>query len=159
MVAHGLSSAGLFLAFGFMYQRLQSREMSSFGGVAKSMPILTTFFVLFGLSNIGLPGTGGFVGEIMVIMASFHVSMWLALAASLTLVLSASYTLWMIKQVFYGRITNIILLETADIDLQEAFVLSLLALGVLILGCYPEILISYTHQSCLDLIETTIGHH
>lgn len=159
MVAHAFSSAGMFLAFGFIYQRIHTRDIRAFGGLAKTMPILSTLFILFCLSNLGLPGTGGFVGEIMVIMASFQASPFLAITTSITLVLSAAYTLWMVKRVFYGRITNTDLLVLKDIDWLETSVLVLLAAGVLILGLNPNPLVTFTHQSCVDIMDATINQH
>lgn len=157
MVAHAFSSGGLFLAFGLIYHRLHTRNISDFGGLAKVMPKMTTLFVVFALSNLGLPGTGGFVGEMLVIIASYQVHIGLAVATASTVVLSAAYTLWMIKRVCYGRITNTDMLMIEDIKGRETFVLGVLALLVLWVGLYPAGWAHLLAQSCQDIMEISLG--
>ena len=157
MIAHAFSSGGLFLAFGIMYRKIHSRQIQDYGGLASSMPILTVLFLIFAMSNLGLPGTGGFVGELMVILASYQSHMLLALAASVTLVLSAAYTLWMVKRVFYGPIHNPALAQVEDIGAVETCVLGVFALAVIALGLYPNALIALTAQSCQDVIFLALG--
>ncbi|HJL53188.1 MAG TPA: NADH-quinone oxidoreductase subunit M, partial [Arenicellales bacterium] len=106
MISHGFISGALFLCVGVLYDRMHSREIDSYGGVANTMPVFSMFLVFFAMSNAGLPGTSGFVGEFLVILGSFRVNGWYAAVAGLTLVLGAAYTLWMIKRVVYGEITN-----------------------------------------------------
>ena len=156
MIAHAFSSGGLFLAFGLIYRRLHTRNITDFGGLAKAMPKMTAVFMLFALSNLGLPGTGGFVGEVLVILASYHVHLGLALATASTVVLSAAYTLWMIKRVFYGRITNTDILLVEDIHGRETWVLALLALMVLWVGLYPMGWAHLLEQSCRDIMEISL---
>ncbi len=156
MVAHAFSSGGLFLAFGLIYQRLHTRNISDFGGLAKVMPKMTALFVVFALSNLGLPGTGGFVGEMLVIIASYQVHLGLALATASTVVLSAAYTLWMIKRVCYGRITNTDMLLIEDIKGRETFVLGVLTLLVLWVGLFPGGWAHLLAQSCQDIMEISL---
>src|SRR3984885_2672425 len=108
MVAHAFGSGAMFLGVGLIAERFynHSRLIKDYGGIANTMPIFAAFFMLFAMSNVGLPGTAGFVGEFMVIMSAFQTHFWIAAFAALTLVLSASYTLWMYKRVFFGPIAN-----------------------------------------------------
>ena len=106
MISHGLISGALFLCVGVMYDRMHSREISAYGGVINTMPKFAAFMVLFALANTGLPGTSGFVGEFLVILASFKANFWYALLAATTLVLGAAYTLWLVKRVVFGPVAN-----------------------------------------------------
>ena len=108
MVAHAFGSGAMFLGVGMLADRFynHSRLIKDYGGVANTMPVFAAFFMLFAMSNVGLPGTAGFVGEFMVIMSAFQAHFWVAFFASLTLILSASYTLWMYKRVFFGPVAN-----------------------------------------------------
>ena len=146
MIAHAFSSGALFLAFGMLYQRCHTREINGFGGIAKAMPIFTAMFVAFCMSNIGLPGTAGFVGEFMVILASIKASPVIGVLTASTVVLSASYTLWMVKRVFYGPCNQT--METlSDISITERSSLTLLLLALLCLGIYPKPLMQVMHHS------------
>jgi len=137
MVSHGFISAALFLCVGVMYDRVHSREIADYGGVVHTMPKFAGFMVLFAMANAGLPATSGFVGEFMVIVASFNASVWIAGLAALTLITGAAYTLWMVKRVIYGPVGNDKVAALADLDRREFLILALLALGVLILGLWP----------------------
>ena len=106
MISHGLISGALFLCVGVLYDRVHSRQIADYGGVANTMPVFAAFMVLFAMANAGLPGTSGFVGEFMVIIASFKANFWFAFLAATTLVLGAAYTLWMVKRVVYGEVAN-----------------------------------------------------
>jgi NADH-quinone oxidoreductase subunit M len=141
MVSHGLISGALFLCVGVLYDRMHSREISAYGGVANTMPVFAAFFVLFAMANAGLPGTSGFIGEFLVILASFKASFWYALLAGTTLVLGAAYTLWMVRRVLYGEVANEQVAALADVDRREFLVLGILALAVLLLGLWPAPLI------------------
>ena len=103
MISHGLISGAMFLCVGVMYDRMHSRQIADYGGVANTMPVFAAFMVLFSMANAGLPGTSGFVGEFMVIIASFKANFWFAFLAATTLILGAAYTLWMVKRVLYGE--------------------------------------------------------
>ena len=141
MVSHGLISGALFLCVGVLYERMHSREISAYGGVANTMPVLAAFLVLFAMANAGLPGTSGFVGEFLVILASFKASFWYAALAATTLILGAAYTLWMVKRVLYGEVANERVAALTDIGRREFLVLGILALAVLLLGLWPAPLI------------------
>ncbi len=156
MISHGFISGALFLCVGVLYDRLHSRQISSYGGVANTMPRFAMFAVLFAMANAGLPGTSGFVGEFMVILSSYQANFWIAFLAATTLILGAAYTLWMIKRVIYGVIPED-KLETvgrlSDINARETFILLILAIAVLFFGIWPEPLQNVMHVSVVNLIE------
>ncbi len=148
MVSHGLISGALFLCVGVLYDRVHSRQIADYGGVANTMPVFAAFMVLFAMANAGLPGTSGFVGEFMVIIASFKANFWFAFLAATTLVLGAAYTLWMIKRVVYGEVANDNVAQLQDVNAREFVVLAILAASVLLLGLWPAPLV--------DMMNTTI---
>jgi len=150
MVSHGLISGAMFLCVGVMYDRLHSREIASYGGVINRMPIFGAFMVLFAMANAGLPGTSGFVGEFLVIIASFKANFWYAFLAATTLILGAAYTLWLVKRVLFGPIANDGVAELDDLNPREFLVLGVLAVGVLLLGVWPAPL--------LELMQATVAH-
>ena len=150
MISHGLISGALFLCVGVLYDRLHSRDIGAYGGVANTMPIFSALMVLFALANAGLPGTSGFVGEFLVIIGSFHASFWLAFSAATILILGAAYTLWLIKRVIFGEVANDGVAALEDIGSREFFILAVLAIAVLLLGVWPAPLI--------DVMEQTLGH-
>jgi NADH-quinone oxidoreductase subunit M len=155
MISHGLVSGAMFLCVGVLYDRVHSRKIADYGGVANTMPVFASFMVLFAMANAGLPGTSGFVGEFMVIVASFKANAWFAFFAATTLVLGAAYTLWMIKRVVYGEVGNKNVAALQDLNRREFFVLGVLALSVLLVGLWPAPLIdmmSYTVDQLLDQI-------
>jgi NADH-quinone oxidoreductase subunit M len=158
MIAHAFGSGAMFLGIGLLADRFynHSRLIKDYGGVANTMPIFAAFFMLFAMSNVGLPGTAGFVGEFMVIMSAFQTHFWIALTASLTLILSASYTLWMYKRVFFGPIANQHVATFQDISWTEKTNYLLLAIGVLILGLYPQPLITVLDASIQHLLTQSI---
>ena len=153
MISHGFISGALFLCVGVLYDRMHSREIDSYGGVANTMPVFSMFLVFFAMSNAGLPGTSGFVGEFLVILGSFRVNGWYAAVAGLTLVLGAAYTLWMIKRVVYGEITNEKVKALVDVNGREQVVLGVLAVCVLGLGVYPMPLLEVMHSTVENLLE------
>jgi NADH-quinone oxidoreductase subunit M len=153
MISHGFISGAMFLCVGVLYDRMHSRSIADYGGVVNTMPIFATFFVLFAMANAGLPGTSGFVGEFMVILASFEASFWYALLAATILVLGAAYTLWMIKRVVFGAIANEHVAALSDVNAREFLILGLLALMVLWLGIWPAPLLDVMHASVANLLE------
>ena len=156
MISHGFISAAMFLVVGVLYDRLHSREISTYGGVINSMPKFTGFAVLFAMANAGLPGTSGFVGEFMVILAALRANIWYAVLAATTLIVGAAYTLWMVKRVFWGPITNPAVENLNDINGREFFVLAILALAVLIMGLYPQPVIEAMHSSIEHLLNQAL---
>jgi len=147
MISHGFISAGMFLCVGVLYDRVHSREIADYGGVANKMPIFTAFVVLFAMANSGLPGTCGFVGEFMVILASVKHNFWVAVVAATTLIFGASYTLWMVKRVFYGSVANDKVGTVSDINKSEFLLLAVLALFTIGLGVYPQAITEMTQST------------
>ena len=153
MISHGLISGALFLCVGVLYDRVHSRQIADYGGVANTMPVFASFMVLFAMANAGLPGTSGFVGEFMVIIASFKANFWFAVLAASILVLGAAYTLWMIKRVIYGEVANDDVAELKDLNQREFIVLGLLASAVLLIGLWPGPLVDMMSVTIDQLVE------
>jgi len=153
MVSHGLISGALFLCIGVMYDRLHSREISAYGGVINSMPKFGAFMVLFALANCGLPGTSGFVGEFLVILAAYKANFWYALLAATTLILGAAYTLWLVKRVIFGPIANDNVAAMPDLNGREFTVLAVLAVAVLLVGLWPAPLVQTMEASIQHLLQ------
>ncbi len=140
MISHGFISAAMFLCVGVLYDRVHSREISAYGGVVNTMPVFAGFAVLFAMANSGLPGTSGFVGEFMVILAAVKFNFWVAFFAATTLIFGAAYTLWMTKRVFFGAIANHHVAELSDLNKREFLILAVLALLTIGFGLYPQAL-------------------
>ncbi|MFM7506989.1 MAG: NADH-quinone oxidoreductase subunit M, partial [Rubrivivax sp.] len=138
MISHGFVSGAMFLCIGVLYDRVHSREIASYGGVANTMPVFSAFAVLFAMANCGLPGTAGFVGEWMVILGAVQYNFWIGLLAATTLVFGAAYTLWMVKRVYFGDVANDDVKALADINGREFLMLAILAVAVLWMGLYPK---------------------
>ncbi len=138
MISHGFISAALFLAVGVLYDRVHSRRISDYGGVANTMPVFAAFFVFFAMANSGLPGTSGFVGEFFVVLGTIKVSFWWAFLAATTLIFGAAYTLWMTKRVIYGEVANQNVAQLKDVGQREIAFLAILAAAVLWMGLYPK---------------------
>lgn len=155
MISHGFVSAAMFFCIGVMYDRLHSRKIADYGGVANRMPIFASFFMLFAMANAGLPGTSGFVGEFMVILGAMQVHFWVAAAAATTLIFGAAYTLWMYKRVIFGEVSNKHVDDLHDVNWREFVVLAILALAVLGMGLCPRLFGDLLHESVNDLIRAT----
>jgi len=153
MVSHGLVSGAMFLCVGVLYDRVHSRQIADYGGVANTMPTFAAFMVLFAMANAGLPGTSGFVGEFMVIIASFKANFWYAFVAATTLILGAAYTLWMVKRVIYGDVANKNVAELQDLNGREFVVLGILAVAVLLVGLWPAPLVDMMSVSVEQLVD------
>ncbi|MCK9530362.1 MAG: NADH-quinone oxidoreductase subunit M [Gammaproteobacteria bacterium] len=153
MVSHGLVSGAMFLSVGVLYDRLHSRAIADYGGVANVMPVFAGFMVLFAMANAGLPGTSGFVGEFMVILSAFKADFWYAFLAATTLIIGAAYTLWMIKRVVFGPIGSDAVAALKDVNGREFLFLAVLAVGVLLLGLWPNPLLEVMHASVQNLVE------
>jgi len=153
MISHGLISGALFLCIGVMYDRLHSREIGAYGGVINVMPKFGAFMVLFALANSGLPGTSGFVGEFLVILAAYKANFWYAFLAATTLVLGAAYTLWLVKRVIFGPVANDQVAAMKDLNGREFLVLAVLALAVLLLGLWPAPLVHTMEASVQHLLQ------
>lgn len=153
MISHGFVSGAMFLSVGVLYDRMHSRQIGDYGGVANTMPAFAAFMMLFAMANAGLPGTSGFVGEFMVILSAFHADFWIAFLAASTLILGAAYTLWMVKRVVYGKIGNDQVAALKDIGGREFSMLAVMALFVLAMGIYPKPVVDVLHVSVANLLE------
>jgi NADH-quinone oxidoreductase subunit M len=156
MISHGLISGALFLCIGVLYDRMHTREISAYGGVVNVMPKFAALAVLFALANSGLPGTSGFIGEFLVILASFKASFWFALLAATILVLGAAFNLWLIKRVIFGPVANDQVAALQDLNGREFLVLGVLALTVLLLGIWPAPLLNMMEASVQHLLQQLV---
>ncbi|RRN57330.1 NADH-quinone oxidoreductase subunit M [Pseudoxanthomonas sp. SGNA-20] len=150
MISHGFVSGAMFSCIGVLYDRMHTRRIADYGGVANVMPWFATFAMLFFMANAGLPGTSGFVGEFMVVLASFQKHPVVALLAATTLITAAAYTLWLYRRVFFGEVANAHVAELKDINAREVLVLGVFAAGTLLFGLWPKPL--------TDLMEPSIAH-
>ena len=152
MISHGLISAALFLCVGVMYDRLHTRLISGYRGVVNSMPKFATLMVFFVLANAAVPGTSGFVGEFTIILASFRINLWVAFFAAITLIIGASYSLWLIKRVIFGKPLNERISGMQEMTVIEALPLVTLAFLVLSLGLWPAPLVEIMSTSIENLV-------
>src|SRR3990167_7765875 len=159
MITHAFGSGAMFLAFGLLYEKMHTRKIADFGGIATTMPILAAFFMLFVMANVGLPGTAGFVGEFMVIMSSFKASFWITLASGSTLVIGAAYSLWMYRRVFYGPVNSKAVAGLTDVRKLDFVILSLLAFAIFLIGIFPNPLITTMHTSVAHLLDLSMESH
>ena len=152
MISHGFISAAMFLCVGVLYDRVHSRDIAAYGGVANTMPTFAAFAVLFAMANSGLPGTSGFVGEFMVILAAVKTNFWVAFIAATTLIFGAAYTLWMVKRVFYGEVANHHVAELKDLNKREFWMLGALAALVIGFGVFPKPITDLTHATAAQFL-------
>ena len=152
MLSHGLISAALFLCVGVLYDRMHSRLISSYGGIVNILPKYSLFFAIFMLGAVGLPGTSGFVGEILVLLGAFQKNFLVAILASIGVILGAAYMLWLYKRVIFGEIKSKELTELKDLNLSEGIMLFLLAGLTLFFGFYPNLILDTIHVSVDKLI-------
>jgi NADH-quinone oxidoreductase subunit M len=152
MLSHGFVSAAMFLCVGVMYDRMHSRLIADYGGVVNTMPKFAAFMMLFSMANAGLPGTSGFVGEFLVILASVKVNFWLGATAATIMILGAAYTLWMYKRVIYGAVGNDQVAALEDLSRREFWMLGAVALLVFWMGLWPKPFIDVMHNSVADLL-------
>ena len=157
MISHGLISGALFLCVGVLYDRMHTRQIADYGGVINTMPVFAGFMVLFALANTGLPGTSGFVGEFLVILASFKASFWYSALAAVTLILGASYSLWLVKRVVFGPVGNERVAKLNDLDGREFLILGALAAVVLLVGIWPAPLLKVMEPSIQHLVSQAIA--
>jgi NADH-quinone oxidoreductase subunit M len=153
MLSHGLISAALFLCVGVVYDRMHSRMISSYGGLANTMPKYAFVFMIFTLAALGLPGTSGFVGEFLVLVGAFQINIFVAILASLGVILSAAYMLWLYKRVIFGKMTSSDIKEMTDINKTEIYIFASLVFLILFFGIYPEPLFNTIDISVSNLID------
>jgi NADH-quinone oxidoreductase subunit M len=153
MISHAFVSSAMFAGVGYIYDRMHTRQISDFGGIVNTMPLFASFFMLFAMANAGLPGTSGFVGEFMVILGSIKAGFWITFWAATTLIIGASYTLWMYKRVIFGAIANKHVEKLKDLDGFETSAYVLLAIMVIGMGVYPKPVVDYVHQTVAHTLE------
>ena len=153
MISHGFVSGAMFLCIGVLYDRVHSREIAAYGGVANTMPKFAAFAVLFSMANCGLPGTAGFVGEWMVILGAVKANFWVGAAAATALIFGAAYSLWMIKRVYFGDVANDNVRTLEDLNAREFTMLAVLAVAVLAMGLYPKPFTDVMHVSVTELLK------
>ena len=156
MISHGFISGAMFLCVGVLYDRMHTREIDAYGGVVNVMPAFAFFMVLFAMANCGLPGTSGFVGEWMVILAAMRANFWIAFLAAFTLFLGAAYSLWLVKRVIYGPVGNDHVKEMKDISQREFIILGLCAVPVVIIGVWPAPLLDVMHVTVANLVHQVV---
>ena len=152
MISHGFVSGAMFLTIGVLYERVHSREIAAYGGVVNTMPKFAAFAMFFAMANCGLPGTGGFVGEWMVIIGTVKASFWLAAMAATALIFGAAYSLWMYKRVYFGAVANDHVRTLKDISAREFGILAALAVATLWMGLYPKPFTDVMHTSVTELL-------
>ncbi|AMO94699.1 proton-translocating NADH-quinone oxidoreductase, chain M family protein [Collimonas fungivorans] len=153
MISHGFVSGAMFLCIGVLYDRMHTRQIAEYGGVVNVMPRFAALFVLFSLANSGLPGTSGFVGEFMVILGAVKFNFWIGLLAATALILGAAYSLWLVKRVVFGAITNSHVKEMLDLNKREFVMLGVLAIAVIAMGVYPAPFTDAMQVSVADLLK------
>jgi NADH-quinone oxidoreductase subunit M len=154
MISHGFISGALFLIVGVIYDRIHTREIDAYGGLVNRMPAYALIFMLFTMANVGLPGTSGFVGELLTLIGVFQVNTWVAVFATLGVVLSAAYALWLYRRVMFGDLIKASLKSITDLDRRERLLFTPLILATLIFGIYPSFIIDIIGPSVEALIES-----
>ena len=152
MLSHGLISGALFLCVGVVYDRLHTREIAAYGGLTQRMPLYAVVFLVFTMANVGLPGTSGFVGEFLTLLAAFQVNTWVAAFATLGVILSAAYALWLYRRVMFGPLEKERLKQMLDLNGREKAMLYTLAVLVILFGVYPSIVFDVTEASVTKLV-------
>ncbi len=153
MLSHGIVSAALFLCVGVIYDRMHTREIAAFGGLADRMPLYAFCFMVFTLANVGLPGTTGFVGEFLSLAGAFRVNTWVAVLATTGIILSAAYALWLYRRVIFGKLEKASLRHITDLNWREVAVLSPLVVLTLLFGFYPAPILDVSATSVETLIK------
>ena len=153
MISHGFVSGAMFLCIGVLYDRMHTRNIAEYGGVVNTMPKFAAFFLLFSMANCGLPATSGFVGEFMVIIGAVKFNFWIGMLAATALIFGAAYSLWMVKRVIFGAITNKHVAELTDLSSREFLMLAVLAIAVFAMGLYPEPITAAIQTSVTDLLK------
>jgi len=152
MVSHGIVSGALFLSVGVVYDRLHTREIAAYGGLVNRMPLYAAAFMVFTLANVGLPGTSGFVGEFLTLIGTFKVSIWTATLATLGVILSAAYALWLYRKVIFGTLDKPSLKSIKDLDYREVITLGPLAALTILFGVFPKPILDMSAASVAQLI-------
>jgi NADH-quinone oxidoreductase subunit M len=152
MLSHGIVSAALFLCVGVVYDRMHTREISAYGGIVERMPIYAAVFMVFTMANVGLPGTSGFVGEFLTLLGAFKANTLVAALATLGVILSAAYALWLYRRVIFGELTKPALQKLADMTPREIAILAPLVVLTILFGFYPAPVLDVTAASVKQLV-------
>jgi NADH-quinone oxidoreductase subunit M len=153
MISHGFVAGAMFLSIGVLYDRMHTRQIADYGGVVHRMPAFTAFAVLMAMANCGLPATSGFVGEFMVILAAVDYDFVIGILAATALILGAAYSLWMVKRVFFGAVTNKHVEELKDLNAREYFMMAVLSICVIGMGVYPKPFTDIIHPAVINLLQ------
>jgi NADH-quinone oxidoreductase subunit M len=153
MISHGIVSGALFLCVGVVYDRMHTREIRAYGGLVNRMPLYATVFMIFTLANVGLPGTSGFVGEFLALLAAFRVNTWVALLATTGVILSAAYALWLYRRVIFGKLEKQELARMVDLDRRETMTLVPLAVLTILFGIWPAPVLDTSAASVAAMVE------
>lgn len=156
MISHAFSTGALFIGIGILYDRIHSRMIADYSGLAHKLPVFAVLMMIFALSNVGLPGTSGFIGEFMIILSTFKANFWVAFLAASTLVLGAAYTLWMYKRVFFGKVTSDKIANIEPLHFSEYLALFILAAIVIVMGLYPAPVLNVFHASVGHLLQESL---
>ncbi len=154
MISHGIVSAALFLCVGVVYDRMHTREIAAYGGLANRMPVYAFAFMVFTMANVGLPGTSGFVGEFLSLIGTFRVNTWVAALATLGTILSAAYALWLYRKVIFGKLEKPSLLNIRDIGWREMIILAPLVILTIVFGVYPKPVLDLSAASVTQLMDS-----
>jgi NADH-quinone oxidoreductase subunit M len=152
MLSHGLVSGALFLSVGVVYDRMHTREIAAYGGLVNRMPIYAFVFMLFTMANVGLPGTSGFVGEFLTLLAAFKANTWVAFLATTGVILSAAYALYLYRRMIFGTLDKPSLKHISDMNTREVVVFAPLVILVVLLGFYPAPILDVTAVSVKNLV-------
>jgi NADH-quinone oxidoreductase subunit M len=153
MLSHGIVSGALFLCVGVVYDRMHTRLIADYGGLVNRMPVYAACFMVFTLANVGLPGTSGFVGEFLTLLAAFRFNTWLAIVGTTGIILSAAYALWLYRRVIFGTLENSNLQSILDLTAREKFILIPMVVLTILLGVYPDLVFDITSASVAHLVE------
>ncbi len=153
MLSHGVVSAALFLCVGVVYDRMHSRLIATYGGLVHRMPLYAAVFMVFMLGSVGLPGTSGFVGELLVLVGAYQVSTWVAALAATGVILGAAYMLWLYRRVIFGELTKPELKSILDLNMREVAVFAPLVIAVIWMGVYPSSFLDLIHASVQNVVD------
>jgi NADH-quinone oxidoreductase subunit M len=153
MLSHGIVSAALFLCVGVIYDRMHTREIAAYGGLVNRMPLYAAVFMIFTLANVGLPGTTGFIGEFLALIGTFRVNIWVATLATLGVILSAAYALWLYRKVMFGALEKPSLATIRDMGYREIIIFAPLVILTILFGIYPQPVLEMSAASVTNLLD------
>jgi NADH-quinone oxidoreductase subunit M len=153
MISHGIVSAALFLCVGVVYDRMHTREIAAYGGLVNRMPLYAAAFMVFTLANVGMPGTSGFVGEFLALIGTFKVNVWAASLATIGVILSVAYALWLYRKVIFGPLDKPTLAGITDLNAREIMVLAPLVILTILFGIFPTPVLDLSAASVAQLLE------